>query len=199
VVQKPFLPESRHWCFSYLILGRLQTTVPESVLSGQCGSKYHQYFGRVLVLSKKLDSGRLLGQLPDLSLRRWLHRPLDPGSKIPLRTQVEHPKLDCHNALWTTHRHQSRGLVHSSLEDRPSAIGKWSLPIYTLFNGLDSHALCPSLIALFLGTPSLSNSSAPHSAEAPSTYTVRRDTYECRCSPKDALFISARVLSVWRG
>jgi len=99
-------------------------TVPELVLSGQRGSKYHQYFGRVLVLSKKPDSGQLLGQLPDLSLRHQLHRPLDSSSKILLRTQVEHLKLDCHNALWTTHRHQSRGLVHSSLKDRPSAVGE---------------------------------------------------------------------------
>ena len=47
--------------------------------------------------------------------------------------------------------------------------------------------------------PSFSSSSAPCSTEAPSTYTIRRDTYRCRHSPKDVLLTSARVLSVRRG
>ena len=59
--------------------------------------------------------------------------------------------------------------------------------------------LCPSLIDSFLGTLSPSNSSALHSAKVPSTYTIRRNTHRHRCSLKDMLFISMRVLSVQKG
>ena len=114
-------------------------------------------------------------------------------------TQTEHPKSDHHNALWTTRRHQSGGLVYSSPEDRPSIIGKQSLPIHTLFNDLDSHTLCPSLIDPALSTPSPSGSSTPHSAEAPSAYAIGRDTYGHRRSLKDMLLTSTGVLLMQRG
>jgi len=78
-------------------------------------------------------------------------------------------------------------------------VGEWSLSIHTLFNNLDPHALCPSLIDPAPNTLFLSGSSALHSVEVPFTYTIERDVYGCRCSPKDTLFISTRVLSVWRG
>ena len=199
VVWKPLSPGSGHQCFSHSILGQLQTTVPESVLSSQHGSGCSQYLGRVLVLLRKPDHRRLLGQLPDPSLRCRLHGPSDSSSKIPLGTQTERPKLDRYNALWTIRRHWSGGLVHSSQEDRPSAVGEWNLPIHALFNNLDSHVLHPSSIDPTLGTPSSSSSSTPHSTEAPSTYTIGRDTYGHKHSPKDVLLTSAGVLSVWRG
>jgi len=78
-------------------------------------------------------------------------------------------------------------------------VGEWNLSIHTLFNNLDPHALCPSLIDPAPNTLFPSGSSALHSVEVPFTYTIGRDVYGCRCSPKDALFISTRVLSVWRG
>ena len=95
--------------------------------------------------------------------------------------------------------HDTRGLVCSSLEDWPSMVGEWSLPIHALFNNLDPYVLCSSLIDPAPNTLFPSGSSALHSAEAPFTYTIGRDTYGRRCSPKDALFISTRVLSVRRG
>jgi len=56
--------------------------------------------------------------------------------------------------------------------------------------------LCPSSIDPFLGTPSPSNSSTPHFTKAPSTYTIGKDTYGHKHSPKDMLFASMRVLLV---
>ena len=124
VVREPLLPGGRHWRFSYLVLGRLRTTLPESILPGQCRSRCYQYFRRVLILSRKPDGGRLPGQFLDLDLRPQIHRPLDPGCQIPLRPQVKYPKPNCHHALWMTRRHQSRSLVCSCSEDRPGLVGK---------------------------------------------------------------------------
>ena len=61
VVREPLLPGGGHWHFSNSILGQLRTTIPESILSGQCKSGCHQHFGRVFVLSRELDGGQLLG------------------------------------------------------------------------------------------------------------------------------------------
>ena len=124
MVRDPFSLGGGHWHLSNLILDRLQTTIPESILSSQCKSGRHQHFGEVFVLSRKLDGGRLLRQLSDPSLGCQIHRPSDLGGQIPLWTQIEHPKSDRHHALWMTCRHGSGGLVRSSLEDRPGAVGK---------------------------------------------------------------------------
>ena len=105
VVREPLSPGGRHWHLPNSILDRLRTTIPESILSGQCRSGCHQHFGGVFILSRKPDSGRLLRQFPDLSLGRRIHRPPDLGGQILPRTQIEHPKSDCHHALWTTYRH----------------------------------------------------------------------------------------------
>ena len=124
VVQEPLSPGGGHWHFSNSILDRLRTTIPESILSYQCRSRRHQHFGGVFILSRKPDSGRLLRQLPDPSLRRWIHGPPDLGGQILSQTQIERPKSDRHYTLWTTCRHSFGGLVRSSLEDRPGAVGK---------------------------------------------------------------------------
>jgi len=84
---------------------RLQTTIPESILSSQCRSRRHQHFGGVFILSRKLDGGRLLRQFPDLSLRPQIHRPPDLGGQIPPWTQIECPKSDHHHVLRTTYRY----------------------------------------------------------------------------------------------
>jgi len=56
--------------------------------------------------------------------------------------------------------------------------------------------LCPSSIDPFLGTPSPSDSSAPHFTKALSTYTVGKNTYGHKHSPKDVFFASVRVLLI---
>ena len=124
VVREPLSPGGGHWHLLNSILDRLRTTIPESILSSQCKSRRHQHFGGVFILLRKPDSGRLLRQLPDPSLGRQIYGPLDLGGQILPRTQIEHPKSDRHYALQTICRHGSGGLVCSSLEDRPGAVGK---------------------------------------------------------------------------
>jgi len=100
-----------------------------------------------------------------------------------------------------TRRHRSGGLVCSSLEDRPSAVGKWSIPIHALVNDCDLCTLCPYLTNPFFGTPLPSSSSVFCSAKTPtiSACTIQRNTYGCRCSPENTLLTSMRLLLLRRG
>ena len=144
VVRESLSSGSRHWHLPHSILDRLWATILESILPGQYGSRRYQHFGGVFVLLRKPDSRRLLRQFPDPDLRCRIHRSLDSSGKIPPRTQIEHPKSNCHHAFWMTHRHWSGGLVHSSPEDQPGVIDKQSIPIYTLVNDRDFCMLHPS-------------------------------------------------------
>ena len=60
VVREPLSLGGGHWHLSNSILDQLRTTIPESILSGQCRSRRHQHFGGVFILSRKLDGGQLL-------------------------------------------------------------------------------------------------------------------------------------------
>ena len=122
VVWEPLLLGSGHWHLLYSILDQLRATILESILPGQHRSRCYQHFGGVFILSRKPDSGWLLKQFPDPDLRCRIHGPLDPSGKIPLQTQIEHPKSNRYHALWTTHRHWSGGLVCNSPEDQPGTI-----------------------------------------------------------------------------
>ena len=105
VVREPLSPGGRHQHFSNSILDRLRTTIPESILFSQCRSRRYQHFGGVFILSWEPNSRQLLGQFPNLSLRRRIHRPPDLGSQILLRTQIECPESDHHYTFRTTRRH----------------------------------------------------------------------------------------------
>jgi len=199
VVQEPLLPGNRHWHLSYSILDWFQTTVLESILSSQHGSGCYQYFGKLFVLSRKPDSGQLLGQFPDLDLGHQIHRPPDPGGKIPQRPQVENLKPNRHYALWTTCRHWSGSLVHSCLEDWPGTVGKWSFSIHASVDNFGPHTLYLSLACSSLNLLPSSAYSTLHFTKAPSAYTVWRNTHGHRRSLENALFTSMRVLFVWRG
>ena len=201
VVQESLLPGGRHWHLPNLILDWLWITIPESILSGQCRSKCHQHFGGVFILSRKPDSRRLLRQFPNLSLRPQIHRPLDLGGQILLQAQIECPKSDYHHVLQTTCRLWSGGLVCSSPEDRPDAVGKWSVPIYAPVNNCDPCTLCSCSTNPFFCTLLSSSSSAFHSAKTPSTSTctIWWNAHGHKHSSENMLFTSVRLLSVRRG
>ena len=98
-----------------------------------------------------------------------------------------------------THRHWSRSLVRSCPEDWLGSVGKWSFSVHAPVDDYSSHMLCPFSVYLSLDALSFSACSAPHSAKAPSTYIVQRNTYGHECSLENMLFTFTWVLSVQRG
>ena len=69
VVQEPLPPGNGYWCFLFLVLVGLLTTVLGPVLSCQCGSGCYQHSGRVFLLPKQSDSRKLPGLFPNPGLR----------------------------------------------------------------------------------------------------------------------------------
>ena len=84
-----------------------QLHIPEQQFQLPCkhGSKCNQHFGRNFLPPRKSDSRRLFGQLPSPGLQHRLYRFLDISGEILIRSQIRHPKPDCHHALQTTSWH----------------------------------------------------------------------------------------------
>ena len=82
VVQKRILSESRHWHFPHPNLGRIWTTIPAALLPCKHGSRHDQRFGKNFLLPRKLDGGRLFGQLSSPGLWCRLYGSPDTGGEI---------------------------------------------------------------------------------------------------------------------
>ena len=100
-----------------------------------------------------------------------------------------------------TCRHWFGGLVHSSPEDWPGVVGKWSVPIHAPVDDCDPCMLHPCSTNPFLCTLLSSSSPAFCSAKtlSASVYTIQQNTYRRRRSLENMLFTSTRLLSVQRG
>ena len=114
VVQKHVPSRSGHWCFPHPNLERLWTTILVALLPCKRGSGCNQRFGKNFLPPRKLDSRRLFEQLLSSGLQRRLYGSLDTGGEISTRSQIRHPKPDCHYALWTTSWHWPQHMVQSS-------------------------------------------------------------------------------------
>jgi len=146
VVQKHVLSRSKHWCFPYPNLGRLWITIPAALLPGKYGSGRNQRFGRNFLPPRKSDGRRLFGQLLSPGLQHRLYRSPDTGGEISTRSQIRHPKPDCHYALQMTSWHQPWCVVQSSKENWPGVSCKWSLLVHIMLHPFcfAQNCFCPT-------------------------------------------------------
>ena len=105
VVQERLSSESEHWHFPHANLKGLWTAILGSLLPCKRKSGCDQHPGRNLLPPRRSDSRQLSGQFPDPGLWCRLHRSLDTSGEVSTRSQVEHPELNCHHAIWKTCRY----------------------------------------------------------------------------------------------